>query len=150
MKKKILVGIGVVEVIAGTVMTSAAKTAMSDHSYYTWRSPYTSYEKMVIMTKWIGLLLLVFAVMNFVACIYANKHIKDVDDLSPKGGMIKCSGCGLQISAKTEVCPRCGMTAGKNMQSSNGDSSGANYCAKCGNKINQGVLFCPKCGNKIE
>ena len=50
--------------------------------------------------------------------------------------MIKCPGCGAQISSKNKFCPECGQAI-------------KTVCPKCGTKFKAGTKFCPECGSKI-
>ncbi len=112
MKGKILWIIGIIEVIIGMAFYVTARVEIANNWRYTWTSPYTSYEMQVVMTKWIGLLLLVTGILllglKVYQTVYLNKHTQDVTAVTEKGGAIKCEKCGLMISANAEKCPKCG------------------------------------------
>ena len=63
MKEKIGWIVGLIEVFAGFAFFLVAQTEISSNSRYTWRRPYTDYEQQVIMTKWIGLILLIVGII---------------------------------------------------------------------------------------
>ena len=112
MKEKIGWIVGIVEVIVGFAFFVTAQAEMSSNSRYTWRRPYTDYEQQVILTKWIGLALLIAGIIGLgiriYKYIYTNKHTEDINEISRLGGTIKCPGCGLIIVRNVAVCPRCG------------------------------------------
>lgn len=149
MKKKIGWIIGFAESIVGFALFIAAQSEISANSWYTWRPPYTSYEAEVIMMKWIGLALLISGVvwigLKFYQIKFINKHTEDINQVTEKGGAIKCAGCGLEVAASVKTCPRCGKTIATNGAEENKGS----FCGKCGNQVGKGQTYCPKCGNKI-
>lgn len=112
MKEKIGWIVGLIEVLVGFVFFCIAQAEISSNSRYTWRRPYTDYEQQVIMTKWIGLLLLVVGIIGLgirlYKTMYVNKHTEDINEISKLGGTVKCRKCGLIVAQNTSVCPRCG------------------------------------------
>lgn len=137
----------------GFVVFIVSQTEISNNTSYTWRPPYTTYETQVVITKWVGILILIsgicwFALLLFQA-MYTNKHTQDITELTSKGGAVKCQSCGLSIAANISVCPRCGQLIGNNAVGNEQIASNS-FCAKCGNKVNSEESFCPKCGSKIN
>ncbi|MDE7424357.1 MAG: zinc ribbon domain-containing protein [Lachnospiraceae bacterium] len=153
MKKCIGWIIGTLETLMGFFMFIVAKAEISSNSSYTWSRPYTSYEAQVIITKWVGIMLLVSGVIwigqKLYQAIYTNKHIQDINQLTQRGGAIKCASCGLGISASVDICPRCGKVVEKG-NTNNMKHGVIRFCGKCGSQINMGESFCSKCGNKIN
>ena len=154
MKGKISWIISFIFLIVGFIFYFPAKLEIMTNSHYTWNKPYTKYESEVIMTKWIGIMLLVWGIIIIVLKIlqlrYTNKHVKDINQEINRGGVILCSNCGLSISADTRRCPGCGNFIEPVTYNNNFDRKNAvNYCGKCGIAVNKGDVFCFNCGNKI-
>lgn len=109
--------------------------------------------------------------------IYANKHVQDVSEV--RGGIIRCTNCGLSVTGNTSVCPRCSHSIGGNISvvQPAGNVSGTNinnnlnqqaysgtppqsvsenqpirnaFCNKCGSKLSAEDSYCRQCGNKIN
>lgn len=155
MKGKILWILGVAETCIGFVLFVVAQMEISSNSRYTWRKPYTSYEAQVVMTKWIGIILLISGIVWLLLKIYqlryTNTHTQEITPLSENGGSVKCPNCGLSLSADVKTCPRCGAVTTDEAQSyTQQNSSVSNFCSNCGNKVNANERFCPKCGQKIS
>lgn len=152
MKGKFVWILGIFEIIIGFVLFFSAQMEISNNSWYTWCKPYSSHEMQVIMMKWIGIILLISGVvwicLKLYQTRYTNIHTQDITQMTKKGGVIKCSNCGLTLSADVENCPRCG-----NIIKANNDTTEKNityFCSKCGNKVNANETFCSRCGQKIS
>lgn len=55
--------------------------------------------------------------------------------------LIKCPGCGTEISERAEECPICGRTISKSSRDEN-----MMKCYKCGRLIQRDISICPFCG----
>lgn len=152
MKKGIGWIIGTFEVIIGFFMFIVAQAEISNNLSYSWRRPYTSYEAQVILTKWIGIILLfsgvIWIVQKLYQVMYTKKHIQEINQLTQRRNSVKCANCELEISESVNICPRCGEVVKKN-NFNNIKYDGIHFCGKCGNQISLSESFCTKCGNKI-
>ena len=114
MKKNTGLGwtIAVIVEIIGLILFITAKTEIAGDSYYTWTPPYTPYEARVLITKWIGLGLLiagiVWEVLKVFQIRYTNNHTQEIDQVVKRGGITICVSCGLTLTADAVKCPRCG------------------------------------------
>ena len=146
MKGKIGWVVGTIETIVGFVFFIIAQIEISGNSRYTWTKPYTSYETQVLMVKWIGVLLLIYGIINLGLKVYqeryTEKHTQEMSSVVKRGGKSKCLNCGLALTADVECCPRCG----KKIEDISGKSV---RCGKCGNLITEKETSCPKCGQRI-
>ena len=52
--------------------------------------------------------------------------------------LIKCPGCGTEISERAEECPICGRTISKSSRDEN-----MMKCYKCGRLIQRDISICP-------
>lgn len=118
MKEKMGWIVGLIEVFAGFAFFVVAQTEISSNSRYTWRRPYTDYEQQVIMTKWIGLILLIVGItglgIRVYKTMYTNKHTQEINEITKLGGTVNCQKCGLTVAQNVSVCPRCGTEITKN------------------------------------
>ena len=107
--------IGTIETIIGFIFFIISQVEVSSNSGYTWSKPYSTYEAQVIMLKWIGIILFIsgifWFILNLCQSSYTNKHTQEVNKITKKGGVLKCSNCGLTFTASTKQCPRCGKSA---------------------------------------
>ena len=55
--------------------------------------------------------------------------------------LIKCTGCGHDVSDKATVCPHCGCPIPQEKR---------NICKECGEPIPDNASICPNCGCPIE
>ncbi len=112
MKEKIRWLIGITEILAGFAFFIVAQAEMASNSRYTWRRPYTDYEQQVIITKWVGLALLIAGIIDvgirLYKLMYTNKHTEEINELTKLGGVVRCTKCRLAVAANTKTCPRCG------------------------------------------
>lgn len=149
MKNKLGWIIGIFECIIGFLMFIIAQAEIVTNTDYTWSRPYTQFEAQIILIKWLGIILIlsgiIWMALKIYQIVYADKYIKDVTPLMREGGTVKCSNCGLVISANMKVCPRCKIQVRDEKRVEN------NYifCSKCGFRIVKGTKFCSKCGNKV-
>jgi len=111
-KGKFRLIVGVIESVVGFVMWIAAQMTIAANSSYTWRKPYTDFETQTILIRTIGIVLLIWGLIDlallFYRTRYLNKHVKPADKLTDKGGVVKCAACGLTLAANVTACPRCG------------------------------------------
>lgn len=155
MKGKFVWILGTLETIIGFGLFFAAQMEISSNSRYTWRKPYTSYEAQVIMMKWLGIILLVSGIiwlcLKVLQIKYTNTHTQEITPVIERGGVIKCSNCGLTLSADVENCPKCGNAVNVNKSNINAvENIKVHFCSKCGNKVNPNEAFCSNCGQKIS
>lgn len=153
MKRTIGWIIGTIVTIIGFLCFFVAQMEISSNSRYSWTKPYTSYEALVLRTKWGGILFLILGILWLVLMVYqakyTDKHIQEINPVLKKGGIRKCLNCGLDLTADAESCPRCGETV-KEISSNFANSfESICFCSKCGNSIKAKELFCPRCGQKI-
>ena len=145
--------VGTIETIVGFTCFMVAQMEISSNSRYTWSRPYTSYEAQVLMTKWVGIALLISGIvwlgLKVYQTRYINSHVQEMDQVVRKGGTIRCSNCGINLTADIERCPRCRTAVKEVPNISTNRSHTICFCSKCGNSINTNDAFCTKCGQKI-
>ncbi|MDO5293832.1 MAG: zinc ribbon domain-containing protein [bacterium] len=155
-----------------------AQSEISNTRFYTFKAPYTKYERGVLIDKWTGIICMIVAVVIFIilliAVIYTNKHTQNINGMNYQNGIVNCPNCGLSVSTNLITCPRCGvslatnsmpysygyaatMSAGNmqtpqqfNEQPVSQQKNAMIYCTSCGNPLNGGEAYCSKCGNKVN
>lgn len=72
----------------------------------------TETHSLLNLLMWGGIAMIVNGLINVALKVYQMKytgeHIKDVNELTHKGGAKKCPDCGLTVSGDVKKCPRCG------------------------------------------
>lgn len=144
--------IAVIMLISGFIMWIIATMEMEANTRYTWTKPYTSYEAQVIMVKWVGILFLVYGLLDIGLSLfkiaYTNRHSQESSALTARGGATKCLQCGLAITGNVRRCPRCGNSTSNADLYSTGNMT-SRFCQYCGQKLVPNGLFCTGCGKKI-
>lgn len=106
MKKATLI-FGCISSFLGLVMVFIARIEMASNSRYTWTRPYSSYEAGFVLLQMIGILFLVWGVVDVLTYLFSVKYtsnkIQDVNTIS----IIKCPKCGISLDSKTKICPKC-------------------------------------------
>jgi hypothetical protein len=159
MKDKKMLVIRIVELIIGFILFNSAQNEISNSFGYTWRSSYTEYDSQVIATKWLGIILMVAAVINIGLKVYQEKYGKDPIHMSDNIGLtnsVKCTQCGLILTKDTKICPRCenniveaksGLRDEKRHPREEKEKC---FCTQCGTKLSAHQKYCPKCGEKVD
>lgn len=143
--------LGSVELVVGFILFVFAQIEIYGNSRYTWERPYTEYEAQVIITRWIGIVLLIWGIatiiLKLIQTVYVNNHTQDINPLTQNGGAIRCANCGLSLAANVKICPRCGQPPSSFYVN---PMERDRFCPACGYKINAGQRFCQKCGRKVD
>lgn len=107
---KIVFGIiGGICCIIGLACFIAAQVEINTNHYYTWTRPYTSYEAQVIITRIVGIGLLISGIIDlvlvFASIIYTHSTVQDIN--CQKMISTPCPTCGIQLGTAVNICPRC-------------------------------------------
>lgn len=112
MKKIIGFIIGALMTFIGLVNVIIANIEISTARGYTFRPPYTEYEAGVIITKYIGIGLLIIGIiillLMIVSQIYYSKNVQDISGTgNGRVNFISCPVCGCKTTMDSEYCPKC-------------------------------------------
>lgn len=109
MKKVIGIIIGFLFTSIGLICLIIANMQINMETRYTFKPPLTEYEAGVLITKYIGIGMLVIGIiillLLIISSIYYSKNVRDV-----KNGYenyITCPVCHCKTTADSEYCPRC-------------------------------------------
>ena len=153
MKGKFVWILSALEIVIGLVLFLSAQVEISSNPWYSWRRPYTPYEAQIILVKWIGIFLVISGIVWLCLKIYqlryTDAHTQEISPTEGKGGIVKCSNCGLTLSSAAESCPRCG-NAMINTNTNIAEKNVVQFCGKCGSKLSPSEMYCPNCGQKIS
>lgn len=112
MKKIIGFIIGALMTLIGFMNIIIANIEMSTARGYTFRPPYTEYEAGVIITKYIGIGMLIIGIiillLMIVSKIYYSKNVQDMSDVgNGRVNFISCPVCNCKTTRDSEYCPKC-------------------------------------------
>lgn len=143
MKKGLGTIVSFVLLFAGIIIASSAQYQISNDPW-SWLETNETYE----MQRIIGIVFIIIGALGTIKTIYTNRHVKDVNVLTKKGGTMNCPNCNLTLAANVTVCPRCGESLREGTVRKSAVENTTYICGKCGSRINIGVQYCPKCGEK--
>ncbi len=106
--KKIKTILGSIGIIVGFALFFAAQMDISTNTRYTFTRPFTQYEVQILSLKWLGILFMVFGVLDIILVVLAKRkegEMQDPNNLTFSSG--KCPNCGLLVSDGTRICPKC-------------------------------------------
>lgn len=112
MKKAIGYIIGAIMTFIGFINIIIANIQISTTRGYTFKPPYTEYEAGVIITKYIGIGMLVTGILilllMIVSKIYYSRNVQDISDIgNGKANFISCPVCNCKTTSDSEYCPKC-------------------------------------------
>lgn len=109
MKKAIGYIVSSVMAAVGLILFIAGYATQKDSYGYTWTPPYTSFEFSVLMTKYIGITILIIGIVVLILLIakasYTSKNVKDIHGGSAE--FLTCPICHCKTTLGSSECPNC-------------------------------------------
>ncbi len=109
--------VGLLMILVGGIGTPLVRAYIANDRYYTYHSPLTGHEVLVLLIFSFFLIVLVLGVCMMVFAVIKKRNADHLTRIShlQKGGTMGgiCPSCSLSLSPNATVCPRCGAVISK-------------------------------------
>ena len=104
--------IGTLMILIGGIGTPLVRAYIASDRMYTYQSPLTSHEILVLSLFTLFLLILILGICMMIFAVIKKRNADHLTRIShlQKGGTMAgiCPSCSLNLSPGTTICPRCG------------------------------------------
>ena len=104
--------VGTLMILVGGIGTPLVRAYIANDRRYTYQSPLTSHEILVLSLFTLFLLILILGICMMIFAVIKKRNADHLTRLShlQKGGTMEgiCPSCNLNLSPGTTICPRCG------------------------------------------